>query len=250
MPVMDGLEASAKISAIDANIPIVAMTANIMTNDKEIYISSGMVDCVGKPFTSQELWRCLMKYFKPVAWQAEDAKSRRQSDSELRQKLINNFVKINSGRFEEITKAISEGNIKLAHRLAHTLKGNAGQLNKTLLQQAAGEVERFLKGGENSVTPRHMAVLETELNAVIAEFTPLVLEPERHLDTVVRLDSAAARKLLKKLKPMLDDGNSESLTFIDRLHQISGSEELIRQIEAFDFKAAQGAFAELMKGLI
>ena len=66
MPVMDGLEASAKILELDANIPVVAMTANIMTEDMEIYKRSGMNDCVGKPFTSQELWHCLMKYFTPL----------------------------------------------------------------------------------------------------------------------------------------------------------------------------------------
>ncbi|MCL2809843.1 MAG: ATP-binding protein, partial [Treponema sp.] len=66
MPVMDGIEAAEKIVEIDSTIPIVAMTANIMAKDKEIYISKGMTDCVGKPFTSQELWQCLLKYFKPI----------------------------------------------------------------------------------------------------------------------------------------------------------------------------------------
>ena len=65
MPIMDGLEASARIMEIDAGVPIVALTANIIYNDKEIYKKNGMNECVGKPFTSQELWRCLMKYFTP-----------------------------------------------------------------------------------------------------------------------------------------------------------------------------------------
>jgi CheY-like chemotaxis protein len=67
MPVMDGLEASEAIMKLNTGIPIVAMTANIMSNETEIYKSKGMIDCVGKPFTSQELWHCLMKYFKPLS---------------------------------------------------------------------------------------------------------------------------------------------------------------------------------------
>ncbi|MCL2270899.1 MAG: ATP-binding protein, partial [Treponema sp.] len=59
MPVMDGLEAAEKILELNTGIPIIAMTANIMSNDREIYRMSGMNDCVGKPFSSQELWRCL-----------------------------------------------------------------------------------------------------------------------------------------------------------------------------------------------
>jgi len=42
------------------------MTADIMPDDIELYKMIGMSDCVGKPFTSQELWHCLMKYFEPV----------------------------------------------------------------------------------------------------------------------------------------------------------------------------------------
>ncbi|MDR0464594.1 MAG: response regulator [Treponema sp.] len=66
MPVMDGLEASAKIIELKTGIPVIAMTANIMSGDWDIYKKSGMNDCVGKPFTSQELWRCLLKYLRPV----------------------------------------------------------------------------------------------------------------------------------------------------------------------------------------
>jgi CheY-like chemotaxis protein len=62
MPVMDGLEAAAEIIKLNTGIPIVAMTANVMSGDEELYRKSGMNDCVGKPFTSQELWRCLMRY--------------------------------------------------------------------------------------------------------------------------------------------------------------------------------------------
>jgi len=66
MPVMDGLEAAAKITELNASVPIVAMTANIMNTDKDIYNLSGMNDCLVKPFTSNELWQCLIKYLTPV----------------------------------------------------------------------------------------------------------------------------------------------------------------------------------------
>jgi len=36
MPVMDGLEASSKITELGIKTPIVALTANIMSNDMEI----------------------------------------------------------------------------------------------------------------------------------------------------------------------------------------------------------------------
>jgi len=66
MPVMDGLEATAKIIDLDTGVPIVAMTANVLSHLVDLYMKSGMSDFIGKPFTSKDLWRCLLKYLKPV----------------------------------------------------------------------------------------------------------------------------------------------------------------------------------------
>jgi CheY-like chemotaxis protein len=254
MPVMDGIEAAEKINALNTGIPIVAMTANIMSNDREIYKSYGMNDCVGKPFTSQELWRCLMKYFKPVSWQTEDKAKITQADFELRKKLISNFVKDNSNLFSEITQALNSDDIKLAHRLAHTLKGNAGQLGKTLLQKAAADVEYQLKDGKNQVTAQQMAVLETELNAALGEFEEFLsgLPPAEVQAEPPRqewLDTESARELIAKLEPMLEMGNPECRQFFDSLRRIQGSEELIRQIDDLEFETALAVLAELKKNL-
>ena len=66
MPGMDGMEAASAINALNTGTPIVAMTANIMASDLENYRKNGMPDYIGKPFTSQELWRILLKYLVPV----------------------------------------------------------------------------------------------------------------------------------------------------------------------------------------
>ena len=62
MPVMDGLEAASKIMELNTGTPIVAMTANVMASELETYRRHGMPDCLGKPFTSQELWHILLKH--------------------------------------------------------------------------------------------------------------------------------------------------------------------------------------------
>jgi len=173
MPVMDGLEAASEILELNTGIPIVAMTANIMSNDLEIYRMIGMHDYVGKPFTSQQLWRCLSKYFKPVSREAVSQTRRIQVENEIRKKMIIHFVKDNRNKTAEITDALKADDIELAGRLAHTLKGSAAQVGKILLQQAALEVEQQLKGGQNRVTPQQMAALEAELNAALAELEPI-----------------------------------------------------------------------------
>jgi hypothetical protein len=39
-----------------------------------------MKDCVGKPFVSQDLWRCLLKYFTPVEWKDDTPKKITNAD--------------------------------------------------------------------------------------------------------------------------------------------------------------------------
>jgi len=249
MPVMDGIEASEKIQELDKSIPIVAMTANIMTHDRELYKHSGMDDYVGKPFTSQELWRCLLNYFKPIEWETENDVTQSEQNDELRQKLILKFITNNRNKYNEITEAVESGDIKLAHRLVHTLKSNAGQLNKEFLQQIADEVEENLKDSVNKVTPEQMELLKKELNAVINELEPLAVEYAQNAQETEQLENNAALELLDELEPLLKDVDMECMTLVDRLKQIPGSEELVKQMEDFDFENALKTLEELKASL-
>jgi len=252
MPQMDGLEASTIINALDNSIPIVAMTANIMSTDKEIYETSGMSGYVGKPFTSQELWRCLLKFLKPLEWHSNDEEQNEREDDELRRKLVKRFIDNNSLKFGEISEAINEGEFTLAHRLAHTLKGNAGQLQLTALQNAAEQVETELSSGNKRVHPHHMLILNKELTEAIADLTLIAAESDSAVaspaasDTeVVPIDTESALKLLDSIEPLIMDDNYECLTFVDELSLIPGSKELIKQMENFDFSLALSTLAEL-----
>jgi len=249
MPVMDGIEAAGQILKLNTGIPVVALTANIMTNDMEIYERSGMLDCLGKPFKSQELWRCLMKYFSPLSWKQEDAASHEQSENEFRQRIINDFVKNNKNKTEEIHDALEVGDIELAHRLAHTLKGNAGQLKKTLLGQAALKVENLLKDGDNLVAPHHLNVLDSELKTVLAELEPLVRYDDADDETGAPLGNGEALNLLEKVEPLLADSNPDSLSYVKELKAIKGSGTLVEHLEQLDFDLALESLS-LLKDII
>ena len=66
MPIMGGTEAASKIMTLNTGTPIVAVTANIMTHELKSYSEHGMTDHISKPFTTQELWRTLLKYLTPI----------------------------------------------------------------------------------------------------------------------------------------------------------------------------------------
>jgi len=65
MPVMDGFEATKAIrmgGAPKNKIPIIALTANATPMDMEKCLNAGMNDCIGKPFTPENLFSVLAKY--------------------------------------------------------------------------------------------------------------------------------------------------------------------------------------------
>ena len=71
MPVIDGVEASRRIRALDApeaaSVPIIAMTANVLMSEVELYLANGMTDHIGKPVDFDKLLSKLYKYLnKPV----------------------------------------------------------------------------------------------------------------------------------------------------------------------------------------
>jgi HPt (histidine-containing phosphotransfer) domain-containing protein len=223
------------------------MTANIMAGDIDLYKAQGMDDHVGKPFTSQELWRCLLKYLAPVEFQSISAKVDTE-DTQLQKQLKADFVKDNQKRYEEVKNAIGAGDLKLAHRLVHTLKSTAALIGQPKLQNIAAALEASLKGGENRATAAQLEILQSELHTVLDELSPYAIEQtgiRQSEDAPAAFDMEKAYELLAQLEPLLKSGNSECLDFLDSLRLIPGSEELIQQIEDFCFSEAAELLLQL-----
>ena len=242
MPVMDGIEAAPRITALNTGTPIVAMTANIMAGELEKYRKSGMPDCLSKPFTSQELWFVLLKYLTPVSGSSIDDEHERTQNDELQKKLQVNFVKSNQNIYAEITGAAAAGDVKLAHRLAHTLKGNAGQINEQRLRTAAAAVEDMLSEGENLLTDDQSGILKSELKLVLERLSPLLAGESLNKEAP---DEEKIRELFEKLESMLRSKNPECMNLLGEIRAVPGTEELARQIEEFEYKQAIAALSKL-----
>jgi len=62
MPVMDGIQATRIIRQTNPDLPIIALTANVMQGDIEEFTAAGMNDYLGKPLVYDELNKILMYY--------------------------------------------------------------------------------------------------------------------------------------------------------------------------------------------
>jgi len=65
MPVMDGYAATRAIRVELGlkDLPVIAMTANVMASDREACLAAGMNDHVGKPFELDDLVACLLRFW-------------------------------------------------------------------------------------------------------------------------------------------------------------------------------------------
>jgi len=62
MPEMNGIEATMAIRELGLTTPIIALTANAMQGDREMFLESGMNDYMSKPFKIDELIAILKKW--------------------------------------------------------------------------------------------------------------------------------------------------------------------------------------------
>ena len=198
MPVLDGYGATRAIRAEARflDLPIIAMTANAMAGDREKALASGMNDHVAKPIDPEQLFASLARWIRPGEWEAgppgpglgedqtqkpeqkeadlpesipgvdlRDGLTRVGGNQELYRRLLlkvrDDYVEAE----EEIKSLLDRGLAQEAERLAHSIKGVAGNVGAKSLQTAAARVEAVLKPGGDDLSGR-LTDLGREMSAL------------------------------------------------------------------------------------
>jgi len=248
MPLMDGLEASKRIIEIDNDALIVALTANVMPDDLGHYKKSGMIDCLAKPFTSQDLWHCLINYLPVASYTKFDSDKEAELDENALNQLRVYFAKYNRSAFDAIKQAIINDDRKLTYRLVHTLKSNAGQIYEAKLQEVT-EVLEVLLGDENlPLSDVNLEFAETELYSVLERLNPLVISSTIE-NTDMITDKDEAIDILDKLESMLINRNPRCMSMLDDIRRLAGAENLADYVEEFEFKLAIKELAKIKQRL-
>ncbi|GHV42516.1 hybrid sensor histidine kinase/response regulator [Clostridia bacterium] len=190
MPIMDGLEAAQELKRNNIKTPIVAMTANVMPQDMEIYRAHGMTEYLRKPFVAQELWTCLAKYLSPAEPEKpytsappefdeadftsgipsnaiidEQSGIEMTGDLGLYKRIKRDFYAENLNFSRDLQAALNIGDTVTAHRMAHTLRGAARLIGAKKLFVKAYELEKVLANGFANFQTEQLSAL----NEILAE---------------------------------------------------------------------------------
>ena len=261
MPVMDGLEATRQIRSLGdkyTQLPIIAMTANAMEEDRQESLKNGLNDYITKPVKPETLYARLSHYIvadennsaqpqknstinkpatavdNPEDWLPENIPGldlelglkRVKGNKRLYLQLLKDFKTDLSEFSNDMKKLLDNGDRAAAQRKVHTLTGLASSLGALELQQYAETLATVLKAERQTTT------IESALATTCNCLQPLLTELERALPT----------------KPAYDgDKSAPAGTFnsSDIAQQVSKLKDLLNLRDM----AAEDTFAEIRETL-
>jgi CheY-like chemotaxis protein len=168
MPVMDGFEATRRIrESIQPGIPIIAVTADAMSGDRDRCLSKGMNDYLSKPVDLGRLADVLSKWLPgsgagnvaqtPGQPQGEPAGAvfnveamlqRLMGDRQLASTILKGFLQNVPSQLNHLRARLEESDAPGARSQAHALKGAAATVAAERLCGAALAMERAAAAGQ------------------------------------------------------------------------------------------------------
>jgi two-component system sensor histidine kinase/response regulator len=282
MPVMDGTTATCEIRKDERfkDLPILAMTANVMEADIEKCREAGMWDHIGKPIDPDELFGKLLKWVKPrkveeiqepaatptKETKKEEPKPVKQDnlpeipglDTNLGLKrvmgkkafyldMLRKYIDNQGNAPLQIRQSLDAADYATAERQAHTAKGVSGNIGASQLQELAAALEKAIKTGQT----------RESIEACLAPFAEahgkFICDLQNALPAVAvreetrTVDEEKAAEVFKKMVELLANDDGEAVDYLeaekDALRHILGKDPF----GPFDHAVKQYDFAQALE---
>lgn len=252
MPEMNGYQATQKIRDWfdEKQLPIVAMTAYSLAEDRQKCIKVGMNDFIAKPIVVKKLFQILQKWlpapsdFIAVApigqdkeWQkiqkilsgvdVKDAMTRCKNEPKQLYKLLSDWVNLYQKQMPELRQLIISQAWENADKIVHAMKGSSGNLclidiyemavglKITLNQQELDKsMSLFLRMEQGVVS------LAGDLNQLHHQIDRKESEPQNtRLIEAKIYDPIKVDQLIQQLKPLIKGNNLQAEQVFERLDE-------------------------------
>jgi HPt (histidine-containing phosphotransfer) domain-containing protein len=157
------------------SLPIIAMTAHALVEERQRCLDAGMNDHVSKPIDPDALFETLLRWATPkpksssatqiaspkqldevvlpqiAGINLEDGLRRVAGNKRLYLDLLAQFASNQVDAASQISAALDIRDPKFAERIAHTIKGVAGNLGMSEVQSAARNLEKAIRDAQDSI---------------------------------------------------------------------------------------------------
>jgi len=195
MPEMDGFEATREIrgrelSSIGKRVPIIAVTANAMAQDREECLSAGMDDHLSKPFSMLTMQDMLNRWMPQAAsTQSEAAEPAARAPAkaaevldrqvldqlnkvpELLARVINLYLVESPKLMQKLKQAARASDAPEMARSAHSLKSSSANVGARMLSRYCEDIEASARRADTEEACKILAKIEREHSCVQSTLT-------------------------------------------------------------------------------
>jgi two-component system sensor histidine kinase/response regulator len=170
MPEMDGFAAAREIRRQEGQgprLPIVALTANALTGDRERCLEAGMDDYLAKPIVERELARVLERFAPPGAAPPpldpevlEGLRELSRGTDQFLREIGAIYLDDAPRRMDEARAAAARGDAPALASAVHALKSASGNVGAEIVRKLCARIETSARGG--TVDTGRVSELERE----------------------------------------------------------------------------------------
>ena len=245
MPVLDGLEAAREIRKYSKTIPLIALTARARAEEKTLSLEAGMDGHLTKPIDPPLLFETLRQWKKnigsvpapvfvqrdsavvdEVRWpygfisgiDLKDGLLRVGYNAVLYKRLLLQFAENFAEAAEELRTAWRNKDRNLTNRLAHSMKGVAGNLGAVALHDAAAAIENVVKYPNQENLPDVQALLnqfDEKLREVLNGIARIREQQETLLPVKISESIRPVAEYGEKLRALMETADSEAIEYFD-----------------------------------
>ena len=272
MPELDGIDATREIRALPdrANVPILAMTANVFESDRARCLAAGMNDFVPKPVEPDALYATLLNWLRRGDEGKETATATAKTDTtenltdrlstveglnlqrglelarnrlEFYERLLSLFIGRHTDDVLHLQRLAGSDDSQSLEAIVHALRGASGSIGAQLLSEQAATLLKAIHRSDPDVA--NQARRLSDVLGQLLESLNRALRKPTGSQAPQGVDITRAPDVLSHLKQLLQTGNFEAneLAHNERglLYATLGEpmgERLLKEISAFNFDEA------------